>query len=369
MLKQFTTLCAVWRCISYNIQGTRATRTIPDILSQLQSDIACLQSTQETTWRASYDGTQQYITTDAAGYHIIHWPWRRSEHVNASCGVAIALKKRRFKLSQIREVYVPPWELQGRVGAVRVQTSSKLSWFICTLYLPPCRDASDKITVQKILQWLENQLQTLPRRCLPMIGTDANGRTGYTTTSIKAELTKYAVGNYNQEFQNYNGQQFSELCQRQRLVLVNTFRQEGAGPTWFHPGRATRIDYIAIPAGLLSCVSACRPWYRTGQRIQASSAMRLMDHVPLVMDVSLPLRHQNCETPVQKAGGKGSQREPWASYASVGVEGRNTSYLILFDGKSAARACVGIFAKRSQKGNRAAQNATLSQMGLQNRYH
>eukprot|EP00972_Heterocapsa_arctica_P096774 14277889-Heterocapsa_arctica.AAC.1 len=135
------------------------------------------------------------------------------------------------------------------------------------------------------MKWLRDVIQALPTRCQPILLMDANAHVGsQDQESLPVNLSE-AVGPCMPEVQNWTGSQLEQTMNAVGLVLVNTYRPEGAGATWHSGhGRATRIDYIALPAQLLQQVKQCRVWLSTGLFLQLSMTPNLVDHSPLVVD-------------------------------------------------------------------------------------
>ena len=62
--------------------------------------------------------------------------WTLARHSNKSCGVSIMVNKLAIKESNIVQSFVPPKQLRGRVGAIRIKTGTS-DVTACTTYFPP----------------------------------------------------------------------------------------------------------------------------------------------------------------------------------------------------------------------------------------
>ncbi|CAE8657128.1 unnamed protein product [Polarella glacialis] len=110
-----------------------------------------------------------------------------------------------------------------------------------------------------------------------------------------------AVGACQPAFQNANGAMLRDMCNRHHLCLVNTFFQHGSGDTWHGmDGRSSRIDYVIMPKSLLTAVSSCNVWRKTGFQLQLAHVPRLVDHSPVVVDFMFRSWFEDVETKKQR---------------------------------------------------------------------
>ena len=74
-----------------------------------------------TQLRAYSDTSRPHDTFETEYHHVISWGHRATKYSNRSAGIAILLRRRRFKKHHVTQVMDPPPELAGRVAAVRIK--------------------------------------------------------------------------------------------------------------------------------------------------------------------------------------------------------------------------------------------------------
>ena len=114
---------SVSRLCSYNPLSCRAVGRWDDIASQLRSCHAIgLQGTQcETDLPVEVFGI--------GGHNFFHWG-RAPGKKGRPTGVALALDKKQFPKSAVRQILEPPKALKGRLGGVRLRTTVRDVAFI-----------------------------------------------------------------------------------------------------------------------------------------------------------------------------------------------------------------------------------------------
>eukprot|EP00972_Heterocapsa_arctica_P044936 6631591-Heterocapsa_arctica.AAC.1 len=111
--------------------------------------------------------------------------------------------------------------------------------------------------------------------------TDANARIVKTRSLDPDDFE--GVAPHGAEHENWSGRQLRSFVNEHRLVCLNTYRNDAAGPTYSDArGHLTRVDYILLPVDMLTSVLSKRVRYKQGYLIQrATTALRWIDHAPL----------------------------------------------------------------------------------------
>ncbi len=102
-----------------------------------------------------------FVTKKNLSFHaIFSSDWSKTQYSSKSAGIR-NLINRKYKATQIVRIHRPPDILQGRIGALRLRTSS-MDFLLATFYLPPASasEAEQMQTTSLTLQWLE---QVLPQ--------------------------------------------------------------------------------------------------------------------------------------------------------------------------------------------------------------
>ena len=210
---------------------------------------------------------------------------------NDPAGVSILLPH--SMVPYIRQIYCSPHtDRQGRIGAVRLRRDdADLDVILLVTYAHPELPGTE--TDQRNVEiWKEASqvLQGVSNRTVPIVFTDANGRVGALPQARRRNHAAGrgagrraaggpreegdaddipAVGPYGAATENKNGALLRNFADTNGLVLVNTWRPEGSGSTYFTLGNAaegrrassSRIDYILMPAWAMRMVSSIRPQY------------------------------------------------------------------------------------------------------------
>lgn len=190
----------------------------------------------------------------------------------------------------------PPVNLQGRAGALRVKASfADMAFF--AIYLPPATAPGLLGIAQELFRWLRQALQSLPRRCQPVIGVDLNSPLGVHSSGEPvdpAEQVSYTNGR-----QTRVGDLFANLLLATGMVAIST--RISQAPTFYgQRGYGSHIDFICVgrerqqSAGLAGGAD-----FRLARQLQLIPDSCLRHHVPIW--VWLPVGHLRCDN-VQRAG-------------------------------------------------------------------
>eukprot|EP00972_Heterocapsa_arctica_P004261 632293-Heterocapsa_arctica.AAC.1 len=123
---------------------------------------------------------------------------------------------------------------------------------------------------------------------------DANAHVGHTRRSNEGSS---AFGPYQQEVESWSGARLRESFSRLDLILLNTWIPSASGSRWTDGRNFTRIDDIAAPRPFLNCIQDARVFNHTAYDIQLSTALRWIDHAPLVVNLfyrDWRLTHAQC---------------------------------------------------------------------------
>jgi len=145
--------------------------------------------------------------------------------VNSSCGCAIGLGRALGGQKFVRQVWLPPRELRGRGGVVRLKWK-RFDMALAVLYFPPPTTAAEKKSI-----W---------------------------------EKT------------------VDQLCFAKSFYL-------GSGTYFPAYGPATHIDHVLVPTGLLGRVAFCGPNEQAARKLHLTSDYKLRDHVPIEIRVDYEL--------------------------------------------------------------------------------
>ena len=213
------------------------------------------------------------------------WPAGKGAHTNAAAGVAIAVNNKMFSDQYRRDVWNAPEDLQGRAGAVRFTKRNCFHWRFITAYFPV--NGQDPEGSASLTKWIDSVLSQLPTNCIPIIGTDANGKLEWTriTGYLVKEDAGHVVGPHQPEIETQNGKMFRELLCKHYMQALDTWHETASGATfWSHENRGSRIDYLCAPRHLP--VKVCSLWRRSAHKLQLSTNAKLRDHTPVFKFVS-----------------------------------------------------------------------------------
>eukprot|EP00972_Heterocapsa_arctica_P114883 16444894-Heterocapsa_arctica.AAC.1 len=94
--------------------------------------------------------------------------------------------------------------------------------------MPPRPDTErDREAVRRLLSWLREVLDQVPKISYAIIALDANARVG----SIRYPETQ-AIGPFQPAQETWSGQLLRKLLEERGLVLINTWSSEAAGSTY-----------------------------------------------------------------------------------------------------------------------------------------
>eukprot|EP00971_Amphidinium_carterae_P352980 6492786-Amphidinium_carterae.1 len=285
------------RCVQYNPQHVGGSRPLHDILRVMRKysvRALSLTGTGQSRKTASHDGGMDLLQVEACGYLVLQWPHGARKGVagtNKSCGCMLAVEKRLFPPRSLVQTWTPPARIQGRGGAARFRTRGLLDICFMVVYCPVPSSDPDGQVLSCLLAWLGKVIDALPARCMPVLMMDANCHVGLERVDNSWLLSsgRDCVGVYGAERQSANATGVLELLNTHRMLLVNTFLQSGCGPTYFSSTSSTRVDYIAVPRCMLTRVSNCTVWRRTGHRLQLAESARNLDHAPVAIELDVRL--------------------------------------------------------------------------------
>ena len=128
--------------------------------------------------------------------------------------------------------------------------------------------------------------QLLPRRTIPIIGIDANGHVGLSRDKVNKTFSptiSASIGPENPEKGNHQGAILREFLERTNFVALNTFFPTGETYYAQSSDAETRIDYLLVPASLLSSGRAPETsiMERLGDTSQHVCSQHRADHFPM----------------------------------------------------------------------------------------
>ena len=254
-----------WSVTTYNALSLVQTRRLRHILSDMRwTSFVCIQGSHRRT-------TEPVIQYSVEGFNVLEWGY--TPVAGKSSGILIAFRNKLFGTRQVAQVYTPPEELIGRVGAVRLKRGDADFMVINAYIAVNPQKYQDKLYCNKLWAWVHHVVSLAPRRCVPILCSDANGRVG---SGPPCE----GIGNHQSDTENFNGEKLRELLTDHHMAAVNTFFP--AGDTFFgHFGRSSRIDYICLPVSMLERVKQCAVLYAAGKRLQLIPVAGKRDHMPV----------------------------------------------------------------------------------------
>ncbi len=116
-------------------------------------------------------------------YDVYHYPGPRGgeeEYTNYHTGIAIAPKNRLLADHNVTKIYVPPDEVRGRGGALRVKRTKDTDFLFMDMYLAPSKDGNAKYDhgVEPVLDWGSEVLQDQAERTRPRVRGNLNASIG-----------------------------------------------------------------------------------------------------------------------------------------------------------------------------------------------
>ena len=106
-------------------------------------------------------------TVTETDYHMHYsFGYGRGEHTNRSAGISIFIGKKLLRRAHVKLIFPVPFNLSGRVAAMRI-TGTSLDWVLICIYLPPRNtsqqsQAQYKATIHAIIAWRRSLLNHLP---------------------------------------------------------------------------------------------------------------------------------------------------------------------------------------------------------------
>ena len=204
--------------------------------------------------------------------------------VNNSCGVSIMVSNR-MPQSSLRDVYLPPTPLRGRVLGARVQ-GPDYDFAIFCVYMANTHDRKHEQTANEIVAWIDSIIDRLGVRTTIAVGGDINSDFGLARAAdgVVERVRSTAIGNSYPTLENANGRIFREFCERNELYICTTDHDVGA--TFFGPnGGRSRIDHVAVPLHASDMVRMCRTLPRAAKKLQVIRARGHRDHLPVGIDL------------------------------------------------------------------------------------
>ena len=103
---------------------------------------------------------------------------------------------------------------------------------------------------------------------------------------LGAEVEDYPfIGPYGAEEENANGTHLRELCEKFRMVAVNTTQSQPSGKTWFGgKGYSSRVDYILVSEDRIGASDRAILSHEMHRRLKTLVGLDVRDHVPLCWD-------------------------------------------------------------------------------------
>eukprot|EP00959_Pyramimonas_sp_CCMP1952_P445472 9326878-Pyramimonas_sp.AAC.1 len=101
-------------------------------------------------------GTQQHAHARHWG---VHFGKRKGKLVSDACGVTILVHSR-IPSRALHTLFVPPVQIRGRAGGIRIRTNEADFVAFC-IYLAPVRDAKHTLIAERFFKWIDHQLDAL----------------------------------------------------------------------------------------------------------------------------------------------------------------------------------------------------------------
>eukprot|EP00930_Biecheleria_cincta_P087551 TRINITY_DN76778_c0_g1_i1.p1 TRINITY_DN76778_c0_g1~~TRINITY_DN76778_c0_g1_i1.p1 ORF type:complete len:492 (+),score=12.32 TRINITY_DN76778_c0_g1_i1:117-1592(+) len=278
----------VWNFYSYNCQAIPAHRPLSVILRKLPGDLVALQSTG-SRWNWPTRTAEQSVWVHNVGqYKVYTWPLNpASTAITRSCGVIIALRRITLPDSAVVRVISPDDHLQGRIGGLRVRLRSGPDFTFFNLYFPTAKFPDSVKICREMYEWLRRQLETLPKRTVPVIFTDANARLG--TSRLRNPEGQLLVGPFTDQRENSAGRMLRNNLQLMNMAALNSLYVQARGPTWYCTrGYAACIDYILAQPGVTAFTKSVKILRSLGHRLQLPNTEQMADHVPIRWALELP---------------------------------------------------------------------------------
>ena len=220
------------------------------------------------------------------------------------------METKKYPVERIREVFTPPEKLQGRGGVVRLQKRGDGAYdlLVGVLYWATDTGKQKELNANKALtRWAAEVTERVPTRTMVFWMMDANAKLGYRKGEQGPELPlgSGSVGCAGPEVESVNGKMLREWLTTQHLAAVNTHEvQEGwrgksapkgwdTGATFRRwDGAKSRIDYLAVPTGVLGEVERVEILDLSAHKLQLANCAQLRDHQPLRMMIPYKLWYE-----------------------------------------------------------------------------
>lgn len=181
----------------------------------------------------------------------------------------------------------------GRASAVRIKIGSAIDFAVISAYPPPKSGyRSREVFADAVWDWVASYLDRLPRRCTPIILTDANAKLGQDIHAAYGELAGPA-GPFPCDSSNERGWLFAKFLESHSLCAVNTF--VSTQPTSWAASSTSQscIDYVCVPKAMIADIKVAKVLHSTGARLQLIKHKGFADHHPLLVKLPINLHHQS----------------------------------------------------------------------------
>eukprot|EP00959_Pyramimonas_sp_CCMP1952_P455727 9472008-Pyramimonas_sp.AAC.1 len=226
------------------------------------------------------------------GRLIIESVYQKAPLSNSSTGCAVCLG-RAYREKDIVQTWAAPVQCAGRGVAVRVKRGAQ-DLVLGSLYFPPQpskkgQAGSYYATVQALIRWWNDVLNSLPSRTLPIFYSDLNDGMGLSKIAGQwEEVVSSAIGKTRGREQRRRGagEEVRKLLDQHGMCAPATFRAREY--TYFsctNPSRPSMIDYLYLPQGYHERVIHCHTLRTLGAQVQAVRGLPPRDHVPLYLEV------------------------------------------------------------------------------------
>lgn len=244
----------------------------------------------------NYDFDMPVTVTQLQEHYRYEWGWRKSKFVNRSVGVSGLLKPRMHEL--VRRTWMPPKELTGRAGAIRIK-GPRLDITRLIVHFPPRTGESHlqgqyKECVDKLVGGLDKVMKEIPRRSLPVVLGDVND--GFRMRrGDQGRWTAYTdryVASWLPQREHYAATKLRAFMEDWDMAARSAYMLDG--PTYYGAMSQSHIDHILLPVEAPQPLR-CAALYRNMRRLQLAKVREPRDHVPIAMvmqmEYGVPLRH------------------------------------------------------------------------------
>jgi hypothetical protein len=160
--------------------------------------------------------------------------------------VILAVRRCLVPRTRVKQIFSPPQRLAGRAGALRIKHRKGI-FLLVVMYMPSAHSVAANEIACQLWSWLHSLLDSLPRRSMPSVLTDANARLG--SIQLRTPEGQLQIGSYGHLLDNSPGRRMRNFLETSNLVAVNTLFEAGSGCTWFITrGHEARIDYVLTSA-------------------------------------------------------------------------------------------------------------------------